>query len=223
MTRPPCTRTLFNLRYNLHLVPHSLVPPKHPSPLRAFHTTVLINDVLRKVIGTFSLRCSSLTSFILDSVEEVDSPSSHRSQSHSNTQNQTPKSNPIHPTILSGDVTPSSLSAATLPSSLSIPSSFNESKEGDLSTTTDINDDGNTSDSSANGPIELICDDGPAPLTCDRGMISTHSSTGTPMFAFRVLQQIARHRSTASLRSIDITELVCTYGHRSQIWFARAL
>ncbi|CAF3675846.1 unnamed protein product [Adineta steineri] len=96
--------------------------------------------------------------------EELDSPSSHRSHSHSNSLNHTPKSTPIHPTILSGDVTPSSL---CLPPPLLIPSSLNESKDNDL-LTTDINDDGNTSDSSTNGNNEIICDEGPMPLPCER-------------------------------------------------------
>jgi hypothetical protein len=97
--------------------------------------------------------------------EELDSPSSHRSQSHSNSLNHTPKSTLIHPTILSGDVTPSSLS---LPPPLLIPSSLNESKDNDL-LTTDITEDGNISDSSINGNNELVCDDGPVPSTCERG------------------------------------------------------
>jgi hypothetical protein len=97
--------------------------------------------------------------------EESDSPSSHRSHSHSNSLNHTPKSTPIHPTILSGDVTPSSHS---LPPPLLIPSSLNESKDNDL-LTTDIPDDGNTSDSSTNANTEIICDDGPTPSTCERG------------------------------------------------------
>lgn len=102
--------------------------------------------------------------YILD---DIDSPSSYRSQSHSNSFNQSLKSNSIHPTILSGDVTPSCF--AVPPTSLIIPSTLNESKDNDLLTTTDINDDGNTSDSSTNDNHEIICDDGPVPLTCEKG------------------------------------------------------
>jgi hypothetical protein len=100
--------------------------------------------------------------------EEADSPSSHRSQSHSTSLNLTTKSTPIHPTILSGDVTPSSHTLPP-PPPLLIPSTLNDTRDNDLLTTTDINDDGNTSDSSANGNHEWSGDDGPVPLTCDRG------------------------------------------------------
>lgn len=92
--------------------------------------------------------------------DEIDSPSSSRSQISKSTPT-------IHPTILSGDVTPSSL--AVPPPPLIIPSTINDSKDNDLLlTTTDINEDGNTSDSSTNGTQELIQDDGPTPLTCER-------------------------------------------------------
>ncbi|CAF0726477.1 unnamed protein product [Rotaria sordida] len=104
--------------------------------------------------------------------EELDSPSSHRSQSHSNSLSHTPKSTSIHPTILSGDVTPSSLNlpsttSAPPPPPLLIPSSLNESKDND-SLTTDMTDDGNISDSSMSGNHEISSDSGPAPLTCER-------------------------------------------------------
>lgn len=56
-----------------------------------------------------------------------------------------------------------------------IPSALNESKDNDLLTTADINDDGNTSDSSASAQHEVICDDGPVPLACERGQGTTHS------------------------------------------------
>jgi hypothetical protein len=152
-------RIYYNHHYYLRLVQHFHVHQKHLF-------IVLINDEYRKVFSSLFLNLTENGFFFSILKEELDSPSSHRSQSHSNSLNHTPKSTPIHPTILSGDVTPSSLN---LPPPLLIPSSsLNESKDNDLSTT-DIMDDGNTSDSSINGNNENICDDGPAPLTCDRG------------------------------------------------------
>ncbi len=150
-------RIYYNHHYYLHLVQHFLV---HLNYL----FIVLINDEYQKVFFSLLFLIKKIFFFIY-LIEESDSPLSHRSQSHSNSLNHTPKSNSIHPTILSGDVTPSSLN---LPPPLLIPSSLNESKDNDL-LTTDISDDGNISDNSTNGNNEIICDDGPTPLQCDRG------------------------------------------------------
>ncbi|CAF0776010.1 unnamed protein product [Rotaria sp. Silwood1] len=142
-----------------------------------FHSNLLQSSLLSSPRSAFSR--TSKTSSIhspdqrrIPKDEELDSPLSYRSQSHSNSLNHTPKSTPIHPTILSGDVTPSSLclpppTSIPPPPPLLIQSSLNESKDND-SLTNDITDDGNISDSSMSGNHEIIADEGPAPLTCER-------------------------------------------------------
>ena len=139
---------------NKILIDHTKQP--NSSLIHSPSSTTVKNEPMNNDSPSYhpNLLQSSLLSSPRSAFSRTSKTSMHSPDHRSTSVNHTPKSTPMHPTILSGDVTPST--------------TLNESRDNDLTATTDITDDENLSDSSTNTNNEINCDDGPAPLTCDR-------------------------------------------------------